>query len=92
MNSQKVFCLECKADLSDKKNLKSCKCGSKNFIYGNTLTKTSNGFGCSCRCTEFNKISHFNMNPIYVTTYECCNCKSKIGKEIYYESPYYEGW
>lgn len=88
MNNQKVFCMKCKKDLSDIKNLKKCKCGSRNFIYGDTVVSTENGFACSCGCTQTEWKGHFNMNPIYVTTYQCIDCGASISTETYYKSPY----
>ena len=86
---EKVFCLKCKKDLSDIKDLKECECGSKNFVYGNTVIKTDNGFGCSCGSDKMSKVAHLNMNPTYISSYQCCGCGATISTETYYESPYY---
>ena len=92
MNSQKVFCLKCNKDLSEVRNLISCECGGRDFIFGKTIIRRSDRFSCNCGNSEFKRISHMNMNPTYITTYECTKCNATVGKEIYYESPYYEGW
>lgn len=84
---QKVFCLDCKKDLSDKKDLKRCSCGSRNFIYGDTLVYEDGTFRCSCGSTAFSWNGHANLNPRYLTSYACANCGASIGKETYYKSP-----
>lgn len=89
MGDQKVFCMACKKDLSDVEHMEMCECGSKNFIYGNTVTSTEYGFGCSCGCSKFKMVAHINMNPKYISTYECIECGETISTEVYYESPYY---
>lgn len=86
---EKIFCLKCKEDLSDVKNLKKCKCGSRDFVYGNTVIKTSNWFGCSCGSETMSKVAHINMNPRYISSYQCDGCCETISTETYYESPYY---
>ena len=86
---EKTFCLKCKEDLSDVKKLKKCKCGSRNFVYGNTVIKISNRFGCSCGSETMNKVAHINMNPRYISSYQCDGCGATISTEIYYESSYY---
>lgn len=86
---QKVFCMKCKKDLSGIQNLKKCKCGSRDFVYGDTVVKTEDGFACSCGNAQMKKVAHINMNPTYVTTYQCCECNASISTETYYESPYY---
>lgn len=88
MDNQKVFCLECKADLTNKKNPTRCSCGSRNFIYGSTLAYEDGVFRCSCGSTDFNWKGHVNCNPRYITSYACAKCGSAVGKETYYESPY----
>lgn len=89
MNKQKVFCMKCKKDLSDIENLKECECGSKDFVYGDTVIKKEKGFGCSCGATQMKNVAHINMNPTYISTYECSGCGAKISTETYYESLYY---
>jgi hypothetical protein len=90
MEKQKVFCMECKKDLSDKtEKFDECECGSKNFIYGNTVEKTEQGFACSCGCSQFRMIAHVNMNPRYIKTFSCDKCSASVSTETYYESPYY---
>lgn len=88
MDNQRVFCLECKTDLTNKKNLKRCSCGSRNFIYGSTLAYENGVFRCSCGSTDFNWNGHINCNPRYITSYACAKCGSAVGKETYYESSY----
>lgn len=86
MSEQKVFCMKCKKDLTNIEKLNQCECGSKDFIYGDTVTMSEGKFLCNCGCTEMEKIAHINMNPTYITTYECCECGAKISTETYFES------
>lgn len=89
MNKQKVFCMECKKNLTGIQNLKKCTCGSRDFVYGETVVNTENGFGCSCGSDQMKKVAHVNMNPRYLSSYQCCGCGATISTETYYESPYY---
>lgn len=89
MDKQKVFCMECQKDLSNIENLSECECGGRNFIYGFTVVKTEGGFACSCGSTQMKQTSHINMNPTYISTYQCCGCDANISTETYYDSPYY---
>lgn len=89
MTNQKCFCLTCKKDLSNRETLGGCECGSNDFIYGDTITLQDGVFKCSCGSDKFKKVSHFNMNPRYISTYQCYGCDALVSKETYYESPYY---
>ena len=88
MAEQKVFCMDCGKDLTGIENMEQCECGSKNFIYGNTVVKTEKGFACECGFEQMEEVAHINMAPKYITTYQCCGCNSSISTEVYYESPY----
>lgn len=90
MAEEKVYCMRCKKDLSDLAavDIEQCpECGGKNFISGNTVVLTKDGFQCKCGGV-LRKTGHFNMNPRYITTYGCEGCGNLIVTETYYESPY----
>jgi hypothetical protein len=87
MEYEKEYCLKC-----GKENIKNkdvCECGSKDFVYGNNFTYTvKDGVVCNCGNKMFEKISHINANPHYITTYACTECNNTVVTETYYESPY----
>lgn len=85
---QKVYCMKCGKDLTGIENMEQCECGSKDFIYGETVVKTEKGFACKCGSEQMEKCVHINMNPKYITTYKCCGCGARISTEVYYESPF----
>ena len=89
MEKQKVFCMKCKKDLSDKtEKFDECECGSKAFVYGNTVVKTEKGFACSCGCEQMQMVAHLNMSPKYITNYSCKKCGAVLSTETYCESYY----
>lgn len=89
MEEQKIFCKECKMCLTDIDPLEECECGSRNFIYGDTLVKVGEEIRCNCGATQMNKVAHYNLNPRYISIHKCCGCDATICTEVYYESPYY---
>ena len=87
----KAYCMKCGKELTDIEKLKECEeceCGSKSTIYGTTVVKTANGFGCSCGSDKLRMIGHMNMNPIYIKEYQCLGCGAVITTKTYYKSPY----
>lgn len=81
------YCTKC-GEETDQDN-DSCKCGSKNFIYGNNFTYNNGKAVCGCGNDKFKMIFHMNRNPHYNKTYQCSECNNQIGTQTYYESPYY---
>ena len=87
MDKEKIFCMECKKELTSEK-IEQCECGSKNFIFGNVVV-TDKGFACArCGSTKFRRAGHMMKNPYYLNEFECCDCGAYMATEIYYESPY----
>lgn len=90
MDKEKIYCMKCKEDLSDlaETDIEQCPyCGGRNFISGKTIILKKDRFQCKCGGV-LRKAAHMNMNPRYITAYNCEGCGHVIVTEIYYESPY----
>lgn len=88
-NKQRVFCMECHADLTDVENLEKCECGSKNFIYGETLVLKDGELQCECGSNKLYSQVHIDYTDRAVTTYTCLGCGAAISTEVHREMPWY---
>ncbi len=85
-NTELEFCMDCgKVNPQDQE---ICKCGSRNFVFGNNFSYTDKKVICNCGNDKFKQTFHMSGNPIYTTNYKCTKCKNLIGVQTYYESPY----
>jgi hypothetical protein len=82
------YCLKCKIDHSDKQDEEVCECGSRDFIFGDKIAKSEQGFSCGCGNPKLKMTCHMNCDPIYNSTYVCENCGAVIGKQVYLEDSY----
>jgi DNA-directed RNA polymerase subunit RPC12/RpoP len=82
------YCMECGKDHSDKLSEEVCECGSRNFIYGDSLVKTDKGYDCGCNNPMLEVKLRVCGSPLSNVTYVCKNCGAQIGQQIYYENPY----
>ena len=87
MSRHNVFCMECKQSLGNYQKAR-CSCGSRDFVFGSTLTIVNDKFVCSCGSDKMTKVAHMSASPKYLSTYQCCGCGANISKEIYYKPTY----
>lgn len=82
------WCLNCNKDHSDKQDEEVCKCGGRNFLFGDTIIQKDGRYICTCGNDELKQMFRLNHSLIYDTTYRCTSCGANVGKQIYYENPY----
>lgn len=87
-SKQRVFCSDCFADLSDVENLEVCECGSKNFIYGETLVSKDGVLQCECGNNRMRNVVHMDFTDRFVNTYRCVGCGAAISVEGHREMPW----
>lgn len=85
---QRVYCTNCNRELTEVEDLTVCDCGSRDFMYGNTLVLNDGKLMCECGSEMMEMVAHMNMSPKFIKTYRCCCCGATISTEIYYESQY----
>jgi len=83
---EKEYCMVC--GNINPQDREICKCGGRNFIYGNNFTYINKKVICNCGSDQFQMTFHINMNPIYTKNYKCNECGNVIGMQTYYKSPY----
>lgn len=81
------YCVDCKAT-EESENGHCPKCDSQDSVTGDFTVDDEGNISCVCGSKEFKQIMHLNMNPIYLTSYECVSCGNVIQQKTYYESPY----
>ena len=84
--TEKEYCMVCGNENPSDQEI--CKCGGRNFVFGNNFSYDNKKVICGCGNEKFSLKTRINMNPIYNKTYMCSECKNVIGVQIYYESPY----
>ena len=75
------FCMNCKQENPQDRAI--CSCGSRNFIFGDSIIYKDDKFQCDCGSDNIQFSSSVNMSPIHNTTYICLKCKSVIGMQTY---------
>lgn len=80
------YCMECGEPNPPDQEI--CKCGSRNFVFGNDFKYENGKAICDCGNDKFSMIFHMNANPYYTKNFKCSNCGNLIATQTYYESPY----
>lgn len=86
MKSELEFCMKCGEPNPPENPI--CKCGSRNFVFGNNFKYENKKVVCNCGCDQFKMTFHMNRNPIYTKNYQCVKCVNVIGVETYCENEY----
>ena len=77
------FCMSCKQE--NPQNQAICKCGGRNYVFGDDVKFVGDKIVCDCGCEKFKMTFHMNCNPIYNATYQC-KCGYYFGTQTYCES------
>lgn len=77
------YCMTC-GDATDQQQTE-CRCGSRNFIFGDKFTYENKKLKCSCGSTNYRMTFHLNRSPIFNSTHKCTECNATVGMQTYYE-------
>ncbi len=79
------YCLSCKQENPQDQAI--CKCGGRNFVFGDYISIIDDKIQCECGSQEFKMTFHMNSSPIYNKTYKC-DCGKSFGMQTYVEDSY----
>lgn len=80
------FCMSCHEENPQDQPI--CKCGGRNFVFGDNISIVDKKVQCDCGSQKFNMAFHISGSPIFNTTYKCNECGKCFGMQTYLEDEY----
>ena len=82
---EKEYCLKCGNENNPDNDV--CKCGGRNFVWGNDIGFKEGKVICKCGSDKFTWAGHMLFDKFGNTTYKCSNCGNVVGKQGYFGKP-----
>lgn len=80
------YCLSCKQENPQDQAI--CKCGGRNFVFGDYISIVDDKVQCDCGSTEFKMTFHMNSSPVFNKTYKCDCCGKYFGMQTCIKDDY----
>ena len=77
---EKEYCLKCYQPHPSSRD--TCKCGSRNFVFGEKFSLQDGQITCDCGNDEFDKQDQLKFNRSLHIVYSCTQCNNIIGIEV----------